>query len=56
MNINCKKCEYSWVTRDEKIPKVCPRCKARLDYGKYKVDIDEISTLNASLSLIEKLR
>ncbi len=56
MLIKCKKCQYSWLTRDEKLPKVCPRCKARLDYGKYKIDINEINTLNASLTLMDRLK
>ncbi len=36
--IKCPKCEYEWKPRDEGIiPKVCPRCKIRLDYGKYDI-------------------
>jgi len=33
--MNCPKCKYQWkpITNN---PKVCPRCKARLDYGKWE--------------------
>lgn len=30
MKQKCKKCGYEWTSR-KKNPKVCPRCKTRLD-------------------------
>lgn len=32
----CPKCSYEWEPRKPN-PKVCPRCKARLDYGPWKL-------------------
>jgi hypothetical protein len=33
--MKCPKCSYDWKPLTER-PKVCPRCKVRLDFGKYK--------------------
>lgn len=30
--MKCIKCDYSWKTRIV-LPKSCPRCKTRFDYG-----------------------
>ena len=35
--MNCQRCKYNWVSRGLKNPKSCPKCKVRLDYGKYQV-------------------
>lgn len=32
--MNCPKCQYTWKPLTE-APKMCPRCKARFDYGKW---------------------
>lgn len=35
--MKCDKCKYDWTPKGLKTPKSCPRCKVRLDYGKYQV-------------------
>lgn len=35
-HIVCPRCDYSWSPR-MLAPKLCPRCKTRIDYGKWKV-------------------
>jgi len=32
----CPKCGYEWKAITAR-PKVCPRCKTRLDYGRFKI-------------------
>lgn len=34
--MKCPKCSYNWETKAEN-PKKCPRCQARLDWGKWNV-------------------
>ena len=35
MEKHCKYCDYKWNSIKEN-PKVCPRCKNRMDWGKNK--------------------
>jgi len=42
-DVVCSRCGYSWTPRNlGGLVRVCPRCKVRLDYGKWKLEKDDL--------------